>query len=54
MEVDESIDISGFPERNVYGSVRCRGNVTKYKRAFKFIDSESVFPRLSKAFESQT
>ena len=38
MEVDdESIDISGLPERNVYGSVRCRGNVTKYTRAFKFI-----------------
>ena len=36
-EVDEFIDISGLPERNVYGSVRCRGNVTKYTRAFKFI-----------------
>ena len=36
-EMDEFIDISGLPERNVYGSVRCRGNVTKHKRAFKFI-----------------
>ena len=37
MEVDESIHISGLPERNGHGSVRCRGNVTKYKRAFRFI-----------------
>ena len=35
MEVDEFL--SGLPERNVYDSVRCRENVTKYTRAFKFM-----------------
>jgi len=35
MEVDEFL--SGLPERNVYDSVRCRDNVTKYTGAFKFM-----------------
>ena len=40
MEADESIDISGLPKRNVYGSMRCLGNGTKYTHAFKFITSK--------------
>ena len=40
MEVNDSIDISGLPKRNVYRSMRCQGNGTKYTHAFKFITSK--------------